>query len=62
MVAAVYLSIVNVEAWTLSVCFWSQFKRYVCAQTYTVWRDDWWFGMWGKGGKEGARKEVRGSE
>lgn len=57
------LGIVKVlKSWHLSECCWSQFKRYVCAQTDTVWSDDWWFGMWGKGGKEGARKEVRGSE
>lgn len=40
--------------------FWPRFKRYICAQADTVWSDDWRFGMWGKEGREGARKEGEG--
>lgn len=40
--------------------FWPQFKSYICAQADTVWSDDWWFGMWEKEGREGARKEGEG--
>lgn len=47
MAATVCLSIVNVKAWNLFVCFWFQFKRCVSAQTDAVWSDDWWFGVWG---------------
>lgn len=65
MAATVCLSIVNVKARNLFVCFWSQFKRCVSAQTDAVWSDDWWFGVCVcvvGGHEEGARKEVRGSE